>query len=126
MSDAPAVVELRAADAARRKAMIALDVHALDAILDDGLIYMHSSGVIDDKSAYLKGVGSKLWEYKSIRTEDERITVRGDSATVFCHMMIDLLSNGETKKVDSNALLVWTKASGNWKLLSVLSSARAK
>ncbi len=106
--------------------MIALDVHALDAILDDGLIYMHSSGVIDDKSAYLKGVGSKLWEYKSIRTEDERITVRGDSATVFCHMMIDLLSNGETKKVDSNALLVWTKASGNWKLLSVLSSARAK
>lgn len=121
---ADAAAELRAADEARRKAMIALDVKALDAILDDGLIYMHSSGVTDDKAAYLKGVGSKLWEYKSIRTEDERLTIRGDTATVFCHMMIDLLSNGETKKVDSNALLVWTKASGSWKLLSVQSSAR--
>ncbi len=122
MTDAPA--DLSAADEARRKAMLALDVKALDVLLDDGLIYMHSSGVTDDKSAYLKGVGSKLWEYKSIRTEDERTTVRGDTATVFCHMMIDLLSNGETKKVDSNALLVWTRASGSWKLLSVLSSAR--
>ena len=121
---ADAATEIRAADEARRKAMIALDVAALDQILDDGLIYMHSSGVTDDKAGYLKGVGSKLWEYKSIRTEDERLTVRGDTATVFCHMMIDLLSNGETKKVDSNALLVWTKASGAWKLLSVLSSAR--
>jgi ketosteroid isomerase-like protein len=126
MSDAKAIAEIRAADDKRKAAMMALDVDALDAILDDGLIYMHSSGVMDDKRAYLDGVRSKLWEYKSVHTEDERFTVRGDTATIFCHLMISLLVKGEPRTVDSNALAVWTKASGSWKLLSVLSSARPK
>lgn len=126
MADQSAVAEVRAADEARMKAMMALDVNALDAILDDGLTYMHSSGVTDDKKAYLDGIRGKLWEYKSVRAEDVRITVRGGTATIFCHLMIDLMSKGEAKKVDSNALAVWTKASGTWKLLAVLSSARPK
>lgn len=126
MSDAAALAALRAADEARKRAMVALDVAALGALLDDGLLYMHSSGVTDDKSSYLDGVRGKVWEYKTIRTEDERITLRGDTATVFCRMMISLLVKGEPRTVDSNALLVWTRASGDWRLLSVLSSARAK
>lgn len=126
MSDTTSVADVRAADAERIEAMLALDVTKLDRILDDGLVYMHSSGVADDKKAYLDGLRSKLWEYKSIRTEDERITVRGDTATVFCHLMITLLMKGEPRTVDSNALAAWTKASGRWRLLAVLSSARPK
>ncbi len=126
MSDAKAIAEIDAAEAARTAAMLALDVKRLDEMLDDGLVYMHSSGVTDTKQAYLDGVKSRLWEYKTIKREDVRTTVRGDTATVFCHLMIDLLMKGEPRKVDSNALAVWTKASGRWRLLSVLSSARPK
>lgn len=122
----PKVAEVEAAEQARVAAMLALDVAKLDAMFDDGLVYMHSSGVTDSKKSYLDGVRSKTWEYKTIKREDVRTTVRGDTATVFCHLMLTYHLKGEPRTVDSNALAVWTKASGTWKLLSVLSSARPK
>jgi ketosteroid isomerase-like protein len=126
MSNADAVAEVRAADQARIAAMLALDDKRLDEILDDELTYMHSSGVTDSKKSYLDGVRSRTWEYKSITTEDVRITVKGDTATVFCHLMLTYHLKGEPRTVDSNALAVWNKASGKWRLMAVLSSARPK
>ena len=126
MAGEDAVGEIRAAEEARTAAMLALDAARLDELLDDDLTYMHSSGVTDSKTSYLDGVRGKTWEYKSIKRDDVRIAVKGDTATVFCHLMLTYHLRGEPRTVDSNALAVWTKASGRWRLLAVLSSARPK
>ncbi len=126
MANATAIAEIKAVEDQRTAAMLALDVEKLDALLDDDLSYMHSSGVTDSKKTYLDGVRGKTWEYKSITREDVRIAVKGDTATVFCHLMLTFHLRGEPRSVDSNALAVWTKASGSWRLLAVLSSARPK
>jgi len=126
MSQADAIAEIRAAEESRYAAMLALDAGKLEALFDDDMTYMHSSGVTDSKKSYLEGVRNKTWEYKNIKTEDVRIVVRGDTATVFCHLMLTYHLRGEARNVDSNALAVWTKASGQWRLLAVLSSARPK
>mgnify|MGYP001378745964 CR=1 FL=1 len=125
-ADATATAEVRAADDARIAAMLAGDVSALDRLLDEQLTYMHSTGHADTKQSYLDGVRNKVWEYKEIRREDMRIAVSGGTATIFCHLMAAYHMRGEARQVDSNALAVWSKASGSWRLLAVLSSGRPK
>ena len=73
----------------RYRAMLDADVATLDRLLDDGLTYTHSSGVVDTKTTYLAGVRDKTWEYKNISREHERVIDRGSCALVFCRLRID-------------------------------------
>jgi len=107
----------------RYRAMLAADVAALSKLLDDRLTYTHSSGVVDTKMSYLAGVRDKVWEYKAIAREGERIVVHGDCALVFCRLRIDLAVRGSPRTVDSNALTVWVREEAHWRVLAVHSAA---
>lgn len=117
-----AVLEL---EEQRYRAMRGGDLAALDRLLDDDLTYTHSSGVVDTKATYMAGVRDKVWEYKSITRENERVIIRGTCALVFCRLRIDLNVRGAPKKVDSNALAVWFLDGAKSRLLAVHSSAVA-
>ena len=106
----------------RYRAMLGADLATLDRLLDDALTYTHSSGAIDTKASYMAGVRDKVWEYKSISRENERVVVRGDCALVFCRLRIDLLVRGAPRKVESNALAVWVGDRHQCRLLAVHSS----
>jgi ketosteroid isomerase-like protein len=106
----------------RYRAMVGADLTTLDHLLDDTLTYTHSSGVIDTKASYLTGIRDKVWEYKNISRENERVVVRGNAALVFCRLRIDLLVRGTPRKVESNALAVWARDGQDWRLLAVHSS----
>ena len=109
----------------RYRAMLGADLATLDRLLDDTLTYTHSSGVIDTKASYMAGVRDKVWEYKNISRENERVVVRGDCALVFCRLRIDLLVRGAPRKVESNALAVWVEDGHHYRLLAVHSSPLA-
>jgi ketosteroid isomerase-like protein len=106
----------------RFAAMVAGDVAALERLLDDALTYTHSSGAVDTKTSYIAGVRNKVWEYKSIRRDNERVVLRGDAALVFCRLHIDVLVSGTPRKVNSNALSVWARDGAGWQLLAVHST----
>jgi hypothetical protein len=109
----------------RFAAMVAGDVAALDRLLDPELTYTHSSGAVDTKASYIAGVRDKLWNYKSIARENERVVLRGTAALAFCRLRIDVLVSGALKKVDSNALAVWVQDGTQWRLLAVHSTPNA-
>jgi hypothetical protein len=109
----------------RYRAMLGADLATLDQLLDDGLTYTHSSGIVDTKASYLAGVRDKVWEYKNIARENERVVVRGSCALVFCRLRIDVSVRGTPKKVDSNALAVWVQDGQRCRLLAVHSSSVA-
>ena len=109
----------------RYRAMLSADLATLDRLLDDGLTYTHSSGVVDTKASYLAGVRDKVWEYKNISRENERVVARGSCALVFCRLRIDVCVRGTPKKVDSNALAVWIQDGQQCRLLAVHSAAVA-
>ena len=109
----------------RYAAMLKADLATLERLLDDGLTYTHSSGVIDTKKSYIAGVRDKVWEYKSITRLNERLVLRGDCALVFCRLQIDVLVRGTARKVDSNALAVWARDGEQLRLLAVHSSPAA-
>jgi hypothetical protein len=109
----------------RYRAMLGADLATLERLLDDGLTYTHSSGVIDTKASYLAAVRDKVWEYKNIARENERVILRGSCALVFCRLRIDVSVRGTPRKVDSNALAVWVQDGQQWRVLAVHSSPAA-
>ena len=117
--------QIRQLEEQRYAAMLAGDVAALDKLLDDALTYTHSSGVVDTKAGYIGGVRDKVWEYKNIARENERIVIRGGCGLVFCRLKIDLNVRGAPKKVDSNALAVWVEDGGQTRLVAVHSAGIA-
>ena len=80
---------------------------------------------MDTKATYMAGVRDKVWEYKAITRDNERVIIRGTCALVFCRLRIDLSVRGAPKKVDSNALAVWILDGPNSRVLAVHSSPAA-
>ena len=123
--DALTEAHVRALEEQRYRAMLGADLATLDQLFDEALTYTHSSGVIDTKSSYLAGVRDKLWEYKNIARENERVVLRSNAALVFCRLRIDVVVRGAPRKVDSNALAVWVREGQQTRLLAVHSSGVA-
>ena len=110
----------------RFKAMIAGDAGELETLLHRDLKYTHSSGAVDSKDSYTRGVREKLWDYQSIKTSSETVSVHDDTALVHCRLQIDLEVKGAPRQVDSIALTVWIKDEGRWQVLAVHSTPDPK
>ena len=118
--------EVLALDQRRFKAMIAGDVGELETLLHRDLKYTHSSGAVDSKGSYVRGVREKLWDYLSIDTSNAVMTVYGDTALIHYRLQIDLEVKGVPRHVDSIALTVWVKDEGRWQVLAVHSTPYPK
>ena len=65
-----AIEEIKQLEDARYAAMLGKDIPVLERLLDDKLIYMHSTGVADTKSSYIEGLRTGVWDYREVdRTE---------------------------------------------------------
>jgi hypothetical protein len=100
-------------------------VATLERLLDDALSYTHSNGVVDTKASYVASVRDKVWEYKAISRESERVVLRGDAALVYCRLRIELLVRGAPRKVHASVLGVWVRSGAEWRLLAIQSTPAA-
>jgi hypothetical protein len=112
----------------RYGAMVSKDFGLLDTLLDENVMYTHSSGVIDTKSSYMDGIRSGLWDYQRvIRTGFEGaeplVRIVGDAALVFAKLSIEQITRGEAIAFTTRALAVWVRQAGQWRLQAVQSSA---
>jgi hypothetical protein len=107
-----------AAEDRRYRAMQDGDLATLEQMCADELSYAHSSGARDTKDEYLAKVRSGYYVYQRIDHPVERVEVVGDAAIVVGRMTADLLVGGTPKSIDNLALAVWTRASGEWRLLA--------
>src|SRR5215468_6309959 len=99
-------------------ALLKSDVAALEKIYDDSLVYTHSSGAVDNKSVYVGNIKSGAAKYESMKRDDIKVRVYGDTALVNCHWEVHVMSNGN--KIDTNAryLHVYVKQKDGWKMVS--------
>jgi hypothetical protein len=114
--------EILALEQGRFKAMCAADLAELGRLLHRDLQYTHSSGVVDSKTSYLRGVQGKLWTYQDIKTSNETVSFYGKTALVHCRLQIDLKVKDVQKHVDSLALTVWVEDEGRWQVAAVHST----
>lgn len=110
--------EVLAAEDRRYRAMRDADLTVLEELCADALSYAHSSGTRDTKNQYLEKLRSGFYVYLRIDHPVERVEVAGDTAVVVGRMTADITVQGTPKTIDNLALAVWTRASGDWRLLA--------
>ncbi|MGH9768371.1 MAG: nuclear transport factor 2 family protein, partial [Blastocatellia bacterium] len=63
-------------------ALLKSDVAALEKLYDDSLVYTHSSGSVDNKSVYVGNIKSGVTKYQSMKRDDIKVSVYGNTALV--------------------------------------------
>ena len=62
------------------RAMIAKDIPALSAVLDDSFVLVHMTGMRQPKTAFLKAVANGTLNYSSAEHDSMDVNVNGDTA----------------------------------------------
>lgn len=106
------------ADAKRRAAMVGGDLAALETLLDDELIWTHSSGRTDGKRSFLDGMAAGTVRYLQLETEGVRVIRRGE--VFVCHGLLNgrASRDGVEKALSNRFLAVWARHSGGFRLLA--------
>jgi ketosteroid isomerase-like protein len=104
---------------ARYAAMLSRDTDALDRLLHERLLHVHSTGNQHTKAAYLAGLKNEDWTYQQIDRSQQNIILQGEVALVFNHLFLRLELKGKNIELRNRALSVWIHEQGSWQLLAM-------
>ncbi|RKP53572.1 nuclear transport factor 2 family protein [Pararobbsia silviterrae] len=101
----------------RESAMLRADVAALDAMLEDDVVYVHSNGVADTKARYLESLASGANVYRALSLEDVRVSAASDDVLVVTGRMIASIrkATGDIA-LSSRYAAVWVRRGAVWRL----------
>jgi ketosteroid isomerase-like protein len=109
--------EIAAAEQMLYRAMIAQDFGALDAILADDVVYVHSTAVAETKAGYLAGVRNGLYEYGSIESDAVTVEFCGDVAVQTGRSRMSVGARDQPKAlINLLVTLVWKREPRGWRL----------
>ena len=100
------------AEEKRRQALLAGDLHALDALLSPALVYVHSSGGQDSKASYLEHMRSGTLQYQSMSFEALQAHPASSCCIVTGRMLAQVTRNGQPMSIRSLFMTVWAPAPG--------------
>jgi ketosteroid isomerase-like protein len=110
--------QVAAAVEALRTAMVSGNRSQLEAIAASHLTYGHSSGLIEDKAAFVEAIASGQSDFVSITLTDQTIQVEDEIALVRHKLDGQTNNGGKPGTAKLGVLLVWQKQQGKWKLLA--------
>ena len=100
------------------RAHVAGSVPDIEPMLSADLRYLHSTGVAETRSQYLKGVRDLLYEYGEIASRKVRLHVSEDLAIQDGIVDMTVSAKGAPKKlIHLLFCLVWRREGAQWKLL---------
>jgi hypothetical protein len=100
------------------RAQIAGSVADIEPMLSSDLRYLHSTGVAETRSQYLKGVADRLYEYGEIKSRKVRLNVSEDLAIQDGVVDMTVSARGAQKTlIHLLFCLVWRREGAQWKLL---------
>src|SRR5207247_11090265 len=103
-----------------RKAQIAADAKAFDALCAAELSYSHSDGRVEDKAAFIANATSGKSKFLSLAYDDVKVRVVGSAAIVRFHWVGEsqAVADGKKNATNLHILMNWQKQGADWKLLS--------
>jgi ketosteroid isomerase-like protein len=117
VAQTPALDAVKAAETKRFEVAVKGDYKALDALLADDLIYVHSNGNMDGKKTFLEGLTSGRSKYVSIEPLEMKARQIGDLVFIDGRGKFKVESNGQVNDLLLTYLDVWTKQSGTWQMV---------
>ena len=107
MSSVPMLLAL---EERRRQALLAGDLPALQRLLAEGLVYVHSTGACDRRDSYLAKLAGGSLRYLELDFSEQAATVSGRMSAL-------VSKDGQRKSVASLFMTVWAcGADGEWRL----------
>ena len=111
------VEDVKAAEKKRFDVTVKGDYKALDALLAEDLIYVHSNGKVDNEKSFLEGLTSGRSKYHSIEPLEMNARALGDFVFVDGRAKVKVESNGQVNDLLLTYLDVWVKRSGSWQMV---------
>jgi hypothetical protein len=110
--------EVASAVESLRKAMIEGSRTQLESIASSSLSYGHSSGVIENKAAFVEGIASGKSDFVSIDLTEQTISISNSIAIVRHKLSGEINDGGKPNTLKLGVLLIWQKEKDQWKLLA--------
>lgn len=101
-----------------RMALIDPDSVTLSSLAADELTYGHSTGLVENKAAFINALVTGRSDFKTITLSDQRIQLLEKTAVVWHKLAADIVDNGNAATVKLIVLTVWHQQKGSWKLVS--------
>lgn len=114
-ADPAAAKEVSAAMESLKQAMIHKDGAALEKLLSDELMYIHSTGQFETKAQFVRSIASGRSIVERLDYFKQEVRIYGSTALV--RGGVDLYHSA-TNIVHMDILHVWVKGPGGWKMVA--------
>ncbi len=108
---------LLAAEQQRFNAMIKKDTRALEGMIEEGLVYIHSNGLIQDKAAFIGTIEKGTMVYETITVKERTPRIYGKTGVINGIVHVKGMLNGTPFDIDLRFTDVYTRKKG-WKMVS--------
>lgn len=99
---------VREAEFARERALAANDSHLLGALLDEKLVFVHSSGTVDDRHSLIEKIETGRIQYQSIKLQPLKVLpVGADAWSLWGKMDAKIVVANTQRQVTSSYVTVW-------------------
>lgn len=106
------------AEDARYTAQMNDDFTAMNKLIADDLVYIHSSSVVDNKQTYIESMRSGSVKYRSMKRSDVTVRTFGCVATLTGLGNFDVTLNGKELSIELRFHAVWAKRDGKVQFIS--------
>ena len=117
MTESDATTAVLDADRLRYRAMVDNDAAALDQLLADDLVYMHSTGGVDSKASLMAALQARKFSFKSAETSDTQVRSYGDVALLNGKVRMLVEVAGTDHHAFSAFTTVWVRRGGILRLV---------
>lgn len=113
------IQEVIDAETRRRNALIQDDQEAIEQLFTEDLVYVHTSGLVHDKSEYLAYARAVI-KYLNVERGDLEVRVHGDIAVMTGYQINTLQKRGDDTPIRGEGFVtqVWLKGPEGWKITS--------
>jgi uncharacterized protein DUF4440 len=110
--------EAWSAEQARYAAQTSADFAALERMIGDDLVYIHSSSNVDTKASFIESQRSGAVRYRSMRPMEIKVRAYGAIAIVSGRLDVDVSVRGQDTTLRLLFHSVWAKRTGGVQFIS--------
>lgn len=113
-------VELLALEQERQRALVEEDHERLESLFADDLLYVHTTGLVQDKAQYLDYARHAV-RYLAVERGELRVRLFGDGLALMSGPQCNLLQKrggGEPVRAEGFATQLWVRGGEGWRIAS--------
>ncbi|MED5611386.1 MULTISPECIES: nuclear transport factor 2 family protein [Pseudomonas] len=110
--------ELLALEQARQRALVEEDHAGLERLFADDLLYVHTTGLVQDRAQYLDYARHAV-RYLAVERGELRVRLFGDALALMSGPQCNLLQKrggGEPVRAEGFATQLWVREDGGWRI----------